>query len=131
MIGTPTPDPVADGAREWIDLLNRQDALVRSWQEAEHELFKRARSLKISLSEAAQGDSPEAKSMRSLSRRIKLADRELARAAANLAAMQSTSIAGSIAKLEMALRMRGTSLDDEPAWTLVSRAAAHLRQLMP
>lgn len=69
--------------------------------------------------------------MRSLSRRIKLADRELARAAANLAAMQSTSIAGSIAKLEMALRMRGTSLDDEPAWTLVSRAAAHLRQLMP
>jgi hypothetical protein len=127
---TETMDSVVDLVREWIDALSDQDALVNNWQAAEHQLSIKARRLKISLGAAARGSFPEAKSMRLLMRRIKSADRELARRATKIISMRSTSSCDALAKLDMALRMKHSSIDDDQAWELISSAVAQLRELL-
>lgn len=123
-------DPVIELVRDWIAARDRQDAVVRNWQDAEHRLFIKAKASKIALTQAVDGDLPDAQLMRSLMRQIKSADRQLERSAARIIAMRPTSPAGALAKIEMALRLQQHSINEDHAWALVNSATAHLRTLL-
>lgn len=122
-------DAAVQLACAWIAAHGRQDDLVKAWQDAEHELSLKARTLGVSLDAAARSNLAEAKSMRSLMRSIKSTDRELMRGAAQIAQTQSMSSGGVLAKLDVALRMKQPSGDDEQCWALVRSAMIQLREL--
>ncbi len=123
-------DPVIDLVRDWIAGRDRQDAMVRSWQDSEHRLSIEAKASKITFTQAVDSDLPDAQLMRSLMRHIKPAERQLERSAARIIALRPTSPAGALAKIEMALRLQQHTINEDHAWALVNCATAQLRTLV-
>lgn len=123
-------DPVVDHARAWIAAKDAQDVLIMNWQDAEHRLSIRIKPMKIGFAQAVRGDLREARSMRYLMRRIKAADRELDRSAAQIALMQPTTSLGALAKIEMALRIQQPTNLEERSWALLDSGAKELRKLL-
>jgi hypothetical protein len=123
-------DPVVGNVRAWIAARERQDVMVKRWQSAEHRLSIAARDSELSFASAVDGDLPDAKLMRSLMRQIKSADRDLGRSAMEIAAMRPTTPLGALAKIDMALRIRQPTNDDDHAWMLVDSATVQLRELL-
>lgn len=122
-------DVTLDRARRWMSTKDAQDALVRKWQDLEHSLSLRIKPLGLDLEKAAHSDLSEARTMRTLMRRIEDHDRSLNQQMRRLARNRAVSLAGTLAKIEVALRMSSPAACEEDVWALVASAAHDLREL--
>lgn len=116
-------------AKRWMSIKDTQDVLVKRWQDLEHALSIRIKPLGLNLEEAVHSDLDEARTMRTLMRRIEDHDRSLNQQMRCLARHRAASLAGTLAKIEVALRMTCPAVHEEEIWALVASAAHDLREL--
>lgn len=120
-------DTTLDHAKRWMSIKDTQDVLVRRWQDLEHALSLRIKPLGLDLEEAAHSDLSEARAMRTLMRKIEDYDLRLNQQIKCLAGHRAASLAGTLAKIEVALRMTCPGVHEEDIWALVVSAAHDLR----
>lgn len=122
-------DITLERARRWMSIKANQETLEKAWQDLEHALSLRIKPLGLDLYEATRSELSEARAMRRLMRRIEDHDRSLDQQMRRIARRRSTSLAGALAKIEIALRMSCPAACEEVVWALVVSAAQDLREM--
>jgi hypothetical protein len=75
------PAPLEQLVNVWFSERTTCDRLVKEWQDLEHQLSLKAKSLGVELDDAMRRPWPEVRAMCDLMRRIRALDRQLALAA--------------------------------------------------
>ncbi len=122
-------DPVAVLWEEWQRAMAEADALCGRWSGAEQAL---AKSIGWSAVEAAVTvDAPGTQDMGVIAERQDALDRFLDDLGRRILALSSQSVAGTIAKLSLALALADPTQQDELEWRLVRNALNELHQSAP
>ena len=125
--GTAT-DPLVERIATWFKQRDAADALSKEWQDLEHKLALKRKTLRLDLNQATRSGLSEARQMRLLMQRLRATDRKLDRAAQRILVMRAASRQGALAKIEMALRIQAPVNSQEPAWALIRAGFEELRQ---
>lgn len=122
-------DPVAVLWEEWQRAMAEANALCGQWSGAEQTL---AKSIGWNAVEAAVTvNAPETRDMNAIAERQDALDRFLDDLGRRILALPSQSVAGTIAKLSLALAVADPTQRDELEWRLVQNALSELRQSAP
>ena len=113
----------------WMGAKNAVEALEQEWRDLERQLALKVRPLNIDLVESGRSSLPEVRAMRALTRKMRVADRELERVAERVALMRARSVAGALAKIELGLQIQGPYDWQDHALALVRGGIEQLRQL--
>ncbi len=125
----PTSDPVAALWEEWQRAMAEADALCGQWSGAEQVL---ARDIGWNAVETAVTvNAPETQDMNAIAERQDALDRFLDDLGRRILALPSQSVAGTIAKLSLALAVADPTQRDELEWRLVQNALSELHQSAP
>lgn len=125
----PATDPVAVLWEEWQRAMADADTLSSQWSGAEQAL---ARSIGWNAVEAAVTvNAPETQDMNAIAERQDALDRLLDDLGRRILALPSQNLAGTIAKLSLALALADPTQRDELEWRLVQNALSELHQSAP
>lgn len=124
-------DPLVERASAWAAAAANVEAMQHRWQKLETIVFDRARKLKISCSDACDGDWPEAQEMRVLDVQVERGYRRLERDAGRVSRMSPVTALGAISKIELGLNWQGPFDWWKPyAWELMGDGIAELRAII-
>mgnify|MGYP000048559831 CR=1 FL=1 len=128
---TSKPDPVVAKAAAWMAAYDAREALLREWQHQETALFTKVKALNVSVDRGMRSGMAEARAMRALDRRIKVARKKLDRDAGHIVLMRATSPQGALAKIMVGLRIQGPyDWNDEIVEALVQDGCEQLALML-
>ena len=121
------PDPIVAAVAAWMADYDAREVMIRTWQAWENALCEKIRPMGMNLTQAGRSGLPEARAMRALDGKIKIAGKKLDRAAGRIALMRPTSAHGALAKIELGLKIQGPYDWEDLAYALISDGCAELR----
>lgn len=123
----PKPDFIVAKVAAWMAEYDARETMIRAWQDWENALCEKIRPLGMNLTQAGRSGLPEARAMRALDGKIKIAGKRLDRAAGRIALMRPTSAHGALAKIELGLKIQGPYDWEDFAYALISDGCEELR----
>lgn len=126
----PDPDPLHAEILAWSETHAAREAMLNAYAGVEGRLFRKARALGLSVTQAMRSPLAEATALKALNRDIRSADRKLDRAAAGIARHSPQTPEAALAQIDMGLTIQGPHDWDDHAYALIQSGRFYLWRVL-